>query len=476
MTATHPCCDEGLARSARDVGQCAPQSAVAVLAATILASSMTFIDGSVVNVVLPVLRSSLSASAAQMQWIVEAYMLFLASLLLVGGALGDRWGLRRVFVLGSVVFAAASAACAAARTGNQLIVARGVQGVGAALLVPGSLALLSANFSKERRGRAIGTWASFTSVAAGVGPIIGAWLAESLSWRWIFILNIPIATAVVLVAEWRVPESRTAGSSAPLDWLGAALATAGLFGVVFGLIQAGARGFADSRVRTSLAAGALALGGLAVVEARSRNPMVPLSLFRSPAFAGANLVTFFLYAALGATMFVLPSNLIVVRGYSLVQASAALLPFVGVMFAMSRWAGGLMDRFGPRLPLTLGPSIAAVGFWLFSRSSGPDYWTNVLPAVLVMSVGMGITVAPLTATVMASAGEGAAGLASGINNAVSRVAALLSVAVVGVLVEGKFGPGLPRIALIAAGLAALSAISAASLIRPDGDGAGAQRR
>ena len=315
MTATHPCCDEGLARSARDVGQCAPQSAVAVLAATILGSSITFIDGSVVNVVLPVLRSSLNASPADIQWVVEAYMLFLASLLLVGGALGDRWGHRRVFVLGTVVFAAASAACAGARTGGQLIVARGVQGIGAALLVPGSLALISANFSKERRGRAIGTWASFTSVAAGVGPIVGAGLAESFSWRWIFILNIPIATAVVLVAEWRVPESRTARPSAPLDWLGAALATAGLFGVVFGLIEAGTRGFTDSRVLASLVAGALALGGLAAVEARSRNPMVPLSLFRSPAFAAANLVTFFLYAALGATMFVLPSNLIDVRGY-----------------------------------------------------------------------------------------------------------------------------------------------------------------
>jgi EmrB/QacA subfamily drug resistance transporter len=467
MTIMHPRCDEALARSAPDAPQCAPTAAGAVLAVTILGSSMTFIDGSVVNVVLPVLRSSLSASAAEVQWVVEAYLLFLASLLLVGGALGDRWGRRRVFVVGTVLFAAASAACGAARSGGQLIAARGVQGIGAAMLVPGSLALISANFSKERRGRAIGTWASFTSITAGVGPIVGASLAEAFSWRWIFFLNIPIATAIVLVSTRRVPESRAKGSSAPLDWLGAALATAGLFGVVFGLIEAGTRGLTDGHVLAGLVAGALALTAFVVVEARSRAPMVPPSLFRSASFSGANLLTLLLYAALGATMFVLPSNLIDVRGYSLVQTSAALLPFVVVMFGLSRWAGGLMDRHGARLPLTLGPTIAAAGFWLFSVSSDPEYWTGVFPAVLVMSVGMGITVAPLTATVMASAGEGAAGLASGINNAVSRVASLLSVAVVGVLVGGKFGPGLPQIALLAAGLAALSAISAAILIRPE---------
>jgi EmrB/QacA subfamily drug resistance transporter len=467
MTVMHPRCDEALARSSPDVAQCAPTAAGAVLAVTILGSSMTFIDGSVVNVVLPVLRSSLSASAADVQWVVEAYMLFLASLLLAGGALGDRWGRRRVFVVGTVVFAAASAACGAAGTGGQLIAARGVQGIGAAMLVPGSLALISANFSKERRGRAIGTWASFTSIASGIGPIVGAWLAETLSWRWIFFLNIPIAAAIVLVSTRRVPESRAKGSPAPLDWLGLVLATAGLFGVVFGLIEAGTRGLADGHVLAGLSTGALALTAFVVVEVRSRNPMVPPSLFRSASFSGANLLTLFLYAALGATMFVLPSNLIDVRGYSLVQASAALLPFVVVMFGLSRWAGGLMDRHGARLPLRLGPSIAAAGFWLFSASSDPEYWTGVFPAVLVVSLGMGITVAPLTATVMASAGEGAAGLASGINNAVSRIASLLSVAVVGVLVGGKFGAGLPQIALLAAGLAALSAISAAILIRPE---------
>jgi EmrB/QacA subfamily drug resistance transporter len=468
MIAIQPPCDEALARSAPDAPQCTPAVAWAVLTVTILGSSMTFIDGSVVNVVLPVLREALGATAAETQWIVEAYMLFLASLLLVGGALGDRWGRRRVFVLGTLLFALASAACGAAGRGWQLIIARGVQGVGAALLVPGSLALISANYSKARRGRAIGTWASFTSIAGGVGPILGAWLVERLSWRWIFFLNLPTAAAIILLAQWRVPESRARAAPAPLDWPGATLATAGLFGVVLGLTEAGARGFGDPLVLASLGAGILALVAFGIVETYSRHPMVPASLFRSTTFTGANLLTLFLYAGLGATMFVLPFNLIGVRGYSLVQASAALLPFVAVMFGLSRWAGGLMDRYGPRLPLTLGPSIAAVGLWLFRRGSDPGYWTGVFPAVLVMSAGMGITVAPLTATVMASAGEDAEGLASGINNAISRLAALLAVAAVGVVVsttDGAFGAGLARVASFAAGLAALSAVSAAVLIR-----------
>jgi EmrB/QacA subfamily drug resistance transporter len=467
MSAIQPRCDEGLALAQPDAPQCPPAAARAILAVTILGSAMTFIDGSVVNVVLPVLSEALSASGAETQWVVEAYMLFLASLILVGGALGDRWGRRRVFVLGTSLFALASAACGASASGLQLIVGRGVQGTGAALLVPGSLALISANFSRDRRGRAIGTWASFTSIAAGIGPVLGAWLVERLSWRWIFFINLPVAVVIVLVAQWRVPESRSAASSAPLDWPGALLATAGLFGVVLGLTEAGPRGFGDRLVLVSLAAGTIALVLFAIVEATSRHPMVPPALFQSRTFTGANLLTLLLYAALGAVMFVLPFNLIQVRGYSLVQASAALLPFVAVMFGLSRWAGGLMDRYGARLPLTLGPSVAAIGFVLFGRLSSPSYWTGLFPAVLVMSLGMSITVAPLTATVMSSAGEGAAGVASGINNAVSRLATLLAVAAIGVLAGGRFGPGLPRVAMLGAALAVLSAISAAVLIRSE---------
>ena len=272
---------------------------------------------------------------------------------------------------------------------------------------------------------------------------------------------------IVAVARWRVPESRSAAAAAPLDWPGAVLATTGLFGIVLGLTEAAARGFGDRLVLASLAAGAVALVAFGVVESTSRNPMVPPAMFRSAAFTGSNLLTLFLSGGLGALMFVLPFNLIQVRGYSLVQSSASLLPFVIVMFGLSRWAGGLMDRYGARLPLTLGPSIAAVGFSQFAWLSDPDYWTGVFPAVLVMSLGMGITVAPLTATVMSSAGQNAAGLASGINNAVSRVAMLLAVATVGVLAGGRFGAGLPRVAMSAAALAVLSALTAAILIRTE---------
>jgi EmrB/QacA subfamily drug resistance transporter len=437
-----------------------------VLAAAILGSTMTFVDGSVVNVALPVLREKLGASTAEAQWIVEAYMLFLASLILVGGALGDRWGRRFVFVLGTVIFAGASGWCGMARDVAQLIVARGVQGIGAALLVPGSLALISANFSKERRGQAIGTWAAFTSIAAGLGPLLGGWLVESVSWRWIFFINLPLAALVLAIVWWRVPESRGEAARGGIDWGGTALVTAGLFGLVFGLIEGERRGFADPRIRLSLALGVLALVAFAIVEWRIREPMMPPVLFKARAFTGANLLTLFLYCALGATMFVLPFTLIQRHGYSVVQAAAAQMPFVVVMAVLSPWAGKLMDRYGARLPLTVGPTIAAVGFALYSRAAyDGSYWTGVFPAVMTMSLGMGITVAPLTTTVMTSVGESRAGLASGINNAVSRIAMLLAVAIVGVVTGGSFQTGLTRVAWMSTALALAGTVSAALLVR-----------
>lgn len=452
-------------RAAPDSRQCSDATGRAVLAAAIIGSSMTFIDGTVVNVALPVLREKLGASAAEVQWIVEAYMLFLTSLILAGGALSDRWGRRAVFVGGTGIFAAASAWCGVAPDVTQLIVARGVQGTGAALLVPGSLALISANFDKRHRGRAIGTWAAFTSIAAGLGPVLGGWLVQAVSWRWIFFLNLPLAAVVVSVAWWRVPESRGEPGTARLDWAGAALATAGLFGLVFGLTEGGSRGFAAPYVGMSLALGAAALLVFVVVEGRGRHPMMPLALFRSRTFAGANLLTLFLYCGLGATMFVLPFNLIQAQGYSVVEAAAALLPFVAVMSLLSRWSGGLMDRYGARLPLMLGPGVAAVGFFLFTQTAGGgSYWTAVFPAVMIMSLGMATTVAPLTTTVMTSVEEGRAGLASGINNAVSRLAILLAVAGAGVITGGSFQTGLGRVAWLSAGLALAGAISAALLL------------
>jgi EmrB/QacA subfamily drug resistance transporter len=437
-----------------------------VLVAAILGSTMAFVDGSVVNVALPILREKLGASAAEAQWIVEAYMLFLASLILVGGALGDRWGRRFVFVLGTVTFAVASAWCGMARSVTQLIVARGVQGIGAALLVPGSLALISASFSKERRGQAIGTWAAFTSIAAGLGPLLGGWLVESVSWRWIFFLNLPLAAVVVALVWWRVLESRGEAATGGIDWAGTALVTAGLFGLVFGLIEGERRGFDDSRIRLSLALGALALVAFGLVERRVGEPMMPPALFRSRAFTGANLLTLFLYCALGATTFVLPFTLIQRHGYSVVQAAAAQLPLVIVLALLSPPAGRLMGRYGARLLLTVGPTIAAIGFALFSRAAQDgSYWTGVFPAMMTMSLGMGLTVAPLTTTVMTSVDERRAGLASGINNAVSRIAILLAVAVAGVVTGGSFQAGLARVAWMSAALALAGAVSAAFLVR-----------
>jgi EmrB/QacA subfamily drug resistance transporter len=431
-----------------------------VLAAAIIGSTMTFVDGTVVNVALPVLRETLGASLAQVQWVVEAYMLFLASLMLVGGALGDRWGRRFVFVLGIGVFSLASAACGFAGDVWQLIVARGVQGIGAALLVPGSLALISANFSKGNRGRAIGTWAGFTSIAAGIGPVLGGWLIEHVSWRGIFFLNIPLGVIVLAIVRWRVPESRGGQTTGGIDWLGAGLVTAGLFGVVFGLVEGGSHGFREPRVMSSLAFGAASSIAFVLVERRQRHPMVPLILFRSSTFAAANLLTMLLYFALGALMFALPFYLIEVAGYSAVQAAASFLPFVFVMSLLSRWSGGLMDRYGPKLPLTVGPMIAAVGLLLFARVGGGAYWVDVFPAVMVMSLGMSITVAPLTTTVMTSVDEHLAGLASGINNAVSRLASLLAVAIVGGVLQQSIQSGLTRVAWLSAALAAAAGVSA----------------
>jgi EmrB/QacA subfamily drug resistance transporter len=443
----------------------------AVLASAIIGSSMTFVDGTVVNVTLPVLRRSLGASVAQIQWVVEGYMLFLASLILVGGALGDRWGRRRVFSAGVVVFALASAWCGLASDAAHLIAARGVQGIGASLLVPGSLALISASFSRERRGRAIGTWAAWTSIAAGIGPLVGGWLVEHLSWRWIFLLNLPFAAAVLALARARVPESRDETITGRIDWPGALLVTAGRFALVYGLIRGGAEGLGSGVVVASILGGVATLAGFAWLETHTQRPMVPPVLFRSRGFTGANLLTVCLYAGMSAIMFVLPFHLIQRRGYSVVQAAAAMLPFVAVMFTLSRWAGGLLDRHGAKLPLTLGPAVAAAGMWLFVPLAGRgNYWSEIFPAVFVMSLGMAVAVAPLTATVMTSVNEAHAGLASGVNNAVSRVATLLAVAVVGLVAGERLAEGLDRVAWLSAGLALAGAAAAGVLVPAEAAG------
>jgi EmrB/QacA subfamily drug resistance transporter len=440
-----PPCEEGVILSGAPATPCTARSKHWTLVAAILGSSLAFIDGTVVNVALPAIQRELGAATSDAQWIVESYALFLASLLLVGGVLGDRFGRKRIFMVGTALFTLASIGCSLSTAVGPLIVARAVQGIGAALLVPGSLALISATYPPSERGAAIGTWSAFSGITAAIGPVIGGFLVDHYSWTWAFLVNAPVGAVLLALCAARVPESKGDTKAGSIDALGASLVTIGLAGLVFAFIEAPSRGWTATPIGVAMVVGGIALLLFLRVESRAASPMLPLGLFRERNFAGANVLTLLLYAALGGSLFFVPLNLIQVQGYGATAAGAALLPFIAIMFAMSRWAGSLVDRFGSKLPLTVGPLIATLGFALFALPSVEgSYWTAFFPAICILGLGMSVTVAPLTTTVMNAVGKELAGTASGINNAVSRTAALLAIALFGLVLTQSFNTTLYR--------------------------------
>jgi EmrB/QacA subfamily drug resistance transporter len=406
---------------------------------------MAFIDSTVINIALPVLQTDLGAGVDDVQWVVDSYLLVLSSLILAGGSLGDRLGRVRVFGAGVALFALASLWCGLAPNVAQLIAARALQGAGAAMLVPGSLAIIAAAFPQNERGRAIGTWSALTALSILAGPLLGGVLVQAISWRAVFFINLPIAAAVLWMVWRRVPAMK-GEAGGPVDWMGSVVVTIGLIGVTFALIEAPTRGWTSATILTAAMVGAGSLIAFVFVERQATNPIVPLTLFRSRQFTGANVLTLLLYAALSGAMFLLPFQLIQVRHYSPAEAGAAFLPFVGTMSLLSRFTGALADRIGARVLLMVGPVLAGCGFLLLAfLSDRPTYWSAFFPGIVTLGIGMAITVAPLTTVVMTSIDEERhAGAASGINNAVARVAGLLAIAVFGALAIVIFGRELER--------------------------------
>ena len=454
------------------------------LAATILGSSLAFIDSSVVNVGLPAIARDLGAGGAQLSWLINAYLLPLGALVLIGGVAGDRWGRKRVFLAGMAVFTFASLACALAPGFAALLAARVAQGLGAAFLMPASLALLGAAFSGEERGRAVGTWAAAGAITGALGPLTGGWLIDTLGWRAIFLVNLPLAVAAAWLTCRYVDESQ-GHDPAPLDWRGAALATAGLATLTFCLTQLAGRhgGTGDSAAMApdaatwaALAAGVALLVGFVALEAvLGAKAMMPLALFGTKSFVGVSLLTLGLYAALGGMVVLLPYLLIESGGYSAAQAGAALLPLPIVMGLGSRAAGRLAERAGARLLLSIGPCIVALGFLLFLRIGSGDvgYFSAVLPALAVVACGLALSVAPLTAAVMGAVDAAHVGSASGVNNATARIAGLLATALLGFVLAGGaksagFIASFHAAALVGCALCLLAGLSAFVLVRSEG--------
>lgn len=407
------------------------------MASAILASSMAFIDATALNVVLPSLQKNLLATGADLFWILNAYLLILASLILVGGSLGDQLGRKKIFMIGILIFIAGSAACGFAVSVTMLIGCRILQGAGGALMIPGSLSLISSSIQEKERGKAIGTWSAITTVVTIGGPILGGALADAGLWRYIFFINVPIGIVAVWILWRKVAESRDESSSHSLDFPGALAIALGLATLTFGCLRAPALGWGHWQVVASLGGGVLLLILFLVIEKKSRRPMMPLSLFTNPIFSGVNLLTFFLYAGLGASMLFLSLDLVQAQGYSQLQAGLVFLPFTFLMIGVARFAGGLADKHGPRLLLIAGPATAGLGMFLLSlvkQTQGVgDYWTSFFPGIIVFGLGMSFTVAPLTTAVMTAVSDQYSGTASGINNAMTRIAGVLANAIFGAL-------------------------------------------
>ncbi len=410
---------------------------------------MAYIDGSALNVVLPTLQKDLRASATDLLWIIDGYLLMLASLIMVSGAIGDKLGRKRVFMAGIALFTVASIACGLAPTSGFLIRARFVQGIGGALMVPGSLALISSLLPLEVQGKSIGTWSAASAIVTAAGPLLGGFLADLGLWRGIFLINVPLG-GIALYIQWtKIPESRAEPAGAPIDYPGAILATVGLAGITYSFISMSEYGAVTPTIQLSLLVGILSLAGFFWVQTRSPHPMVPLGLFRSRTFLGANLQTLFLYGALNLLSFFLSLNIVQIQGYSPTVAGFAFLPFIIMMMVLSRWAGSLADRIGPRRPLIVGPTISGFSFlWLsfagLTRTL-PEAFLTFLPPIILFGIGMAITVAPLTAAVMTEVPPKFAGTASGVNNAISRTAGVLAIAIIGALAINLFGHQLARL-------------------------------
>ena len=446
-----------------------------VIAATVLGSGIAALDATVVGIALPAIGRDFHATVESMQWVVDGYTLTLAGFLLLGGSLGDSYGRRKVFMIGTVWFAIASLGCGLAPGEGFLIGARVVQGAGAALLTPGSLAILQASFSADDRSRAIGAWSGLGGVATAIGPFLGGWLISAVSWRLVFYINLPVAAAVMAMAVRHVPESRAPGPRRPLDAPGAVTISLALAGLTYGLIAASASGWTSPAVLTSLIGGAVLFAAFCVLQARNPNAMLPLGVFRSRQFSAANAVTFVVYGALGGAIFLVPVVLQEVCGYSALEAGMALLPVTAIMLALSARSAALAARIGPRLQMTAGPLVIAAGMALFTRVHGSgDYLTQVLPAVLVFGFGLAINVAPLTATALAAVPAEHSGIASAVNNDVARVAGLIAVAVLPVLAgitgDAYLHPdvltqGFHTAVLISAAVSAAGGLLAAATIR-----------